>query len=161
MIEEWKDLPDYKGSYQVSNLGRVKSIKFNKNRILKTNSKNKGYKVVCLSAKGKTKVWQVHQLVAISFLNHIPNGHKLVVDHLDNNKLNNVLSNLQIITNRKNVSKESRGISKYVGVNWDIKLKKWKAQIRVGKNHIYLGTFEKELDAANAYKNKLNIILTK
>jgi hypothetical protein len=49
--------------------------------------------------------YRVHQLVAIHFMNHIPNKHHLVIDHIDGNKLNNHISNLQLIGNFQNLMK--------------------------------------------------------
>ena len=99
MIENWKDIPDYNGKYQVSDLGNVRSIdrmvrgRYGliklKGRVLKKGISSNGYYTVNLSVNDKNKTFLVHQLVAIVFLNHKPNGHKLVIDHIDNNKLNN------------------------------------------------------------------------
>ena len=114
-MEIWKDVLNYEGLYQVSNLGRVKSLKRKvrhfsgerlvPERILKGGVNDKGYILVNLGKKGTKKVFAVHKLVAIAFLNHKPCGYKLVVDHIDNNKLNNKLENLQIITQQENVLK--------------------------------------------------------
>jgi len=114
-MEIWKDVLNYEGLYQVSNLGRVKSLKRKVRhfsgerlvleRILKGGVNDKGYILVNLGKKGTKKVFAVHKLVAIAFLNHKPCGYKLVVDHIDNNKLNNKLENLQIITQQENVLK--------------------------------------------------------
>jgi len=59
-----------------------------------------GYKIVSIG-----KEYRIHQLVAMHFLNHIPNNHRLVIDHIDENKLNNNVNNLQIVTNHQNLTK--------------------------------------------------------
>jgi len=118
-MEIFKDIPGYEGIYQVSDLGRVKSLKFNKEKILKPGVNNHGYYTVVL-CKGKRKTINVHQLVAMAFLNHEPCGYNgLIVDHKDNNPLNNRLSNLQLISQRENTSKDKKGSSKYTGVSWN------------------------------------------
>jgi hypothetical protein len=94
-------------------------------------------------------------LVAMAFLNHKPCGHKLVVDHIDNNPLNDRLYNLQVITHRQNCSKDKKGTSKYTGVTWEKRINKWKAHIRINSKLKYLGYFTDELKAANAYKKAL------
>jgi alkyl hydroperoxide reductase subunit AhpF len=95
----------------------------------------------------------------MAFLGHVPNGQKLVVDHIDGDKLNNNLNNLQVITNRENTSKDrSGGTSKYVGVSWSKQNKKWKAQIRIDGKQIYIGHFTNDIDASQAYQKKLKEI---
>ena len=170
MEEIWKDIPDYEGLYQVSNLGRVKSLKrvvyrssgylkTVRERILKAGIDGCGYLIVRLSKDGKGKTFAVHKLVAIAFLNHIPCGLKEVVDHIDNNKLNNKVENLQLTTQRHNSSKDkSGGTSKYIGVHWVSLRNKWMARIRLNGKRYYLGYFENELDAHNAYHNALKEI---
>ena len=123
MKEIWKDIESYEGLYQVSSLGRVKSLKYNKQRILKTPSDAYGYSVCNLSLNGKQKIFKVHKLVAIAFLNHTPNGHNMVVDHINNLKIDNRLENLQLTSQRENTSKDKKkGSSKYVGVYWKCSL---------------------------------------
>ena len=83
-MEIWKDIPNYEGYYQVSNLGNVRSIdRVIKNRKAECVLKGKdikfsidggGYKKVKLSINGNTKDIKVHKLVAITFMNHKPNG---------------------------------------------------------------------------------------
>ena len=92
MEEIWKDKKDYEGHYQVSNFGRVKSIKFGKEIILKQKIKD-GYYYVGLSKNGIAKNYFVHRLVAQAFL---PNPNNLpCVNHKDEDKLNNNVDNLE------------------------------------------------------------------
>ena len=112
--EIWKDIEGYEGLYQVSNLGRVKSLyKFINNnpksksigyyseeRILKCFNNKKGYKMVKLYKNTEHITKRVHRLVAQTF---IPNPKKLPqVNHIDGNKINNKVSNLEWCTNREN-----------------------------------------------------------
>lgn len=165
--EIWKDIPNYEGYYQVSNLGRVKNLKrfvkaksnstrLVKERILKIGVDGAGYLVVDLNKDGKGKTFKVHKLVAMAFLGHKPCGYKEVIDHFDNNKFNNKLENLQITTNRHNSTKDRKGgTSKYTGVSWDKNANKWVCKIYINGKQNYLGLFENELDANNAYQNAL------
>ena len=156
--EIWKDIPGYEGIYMVSDRGRVRSldrIDCRGHRLKGTMRKPHLYKhgYLALGLKGKTST--VHQLVAIAFLNHIPCGHRLVVDHIDGNKLNNNLNNLQVITNRQNLSRKG-GSSKYVGVSWNTSSKRWLAYINIGNGkNKYIGTFEDEVSASEAYQKAL------
>ena len=93
MEEIWKDKKDYEEHYQVSNCGRVKSIKFGKERILKPVPNSFGYLFVNLCKDGKVKAFTVHRLVAEAFLDN-PNNYK-EVNHKDENKTNNVVINLE------------------------------------------------------------------
>ena len=92
MTEIWKDIDGYEGLYQVSNLGRVKSLHHNKEKILKGSYANKGYHLISLSKEGTQKRYLVHRLVATAF---IPNPYKLeCVNHKDENPRNNNVNNL-------------------------------------------------------------------
>lgn len=155
--EVFKSIENYP-NYEVSNYGRVKSLKFGKERILKPRDSKGGYLVVALYKNGKRKTFKVHQLVAICFLNHKPDGtQKTVVDHVDNNKLNNHINNLQLTTNRHNSSKDRKGgSSKYVGVCWHKPTNKWLSQIRINGKLKHLGLFTCELAASNVYQKELN-----
>ena len=155
--EIWKDIKDYGGLYKVSNLGRVKSLKFGKERILSAATNATGYSLVAL-CNGKTKAITVHQLVAMAFLNHKPCGYKLVVDHINTIKTDNRLENLQVITHRQNCTKDKKGTSKYTGVHWCKPRNKWRAEIRINGKTKYLGSFKSELEASEAYQLKLETI---
>jgi len=97
---------------------------------------------------------KIHQLVAIAFLNHIPCGHELVVDHIDNDPTNNNIENLQIVTNRQNCSKDRKGKSIYTGVHWNKKY--WVASITINKKRFHLGSFDCEIKASKVYKKALS-----
>jgi hypothetical protein len=169
--EIWKDIPGYEGYYQVSNLGNVRSSdrvihtrdgspRFFKGVILKPRLLN-GYKYCSLSTNGDARTYQVHQLVAMAFLNHKPNGHSLVVDHINGIKTDNRLENLQIVTNRYNLTKDKKsGTSKYIGVSWHSKSKKWLATIHINGKSVHLGSFTDEVEAALAYQKALKEHLT-
>ena len=162
-MEVWKSVKGYE-DYQVSNLGRVKSLsrvviysngvsRTYNDEILKGSINKHGYMKVRLYKDKKGKTRNVHQLVAVAFLNHTPNGMKLVVDHIDNNSLNNNTTNLQIITQRTNMSKDKKGCSsKYTGVIWDKSRGKWQAKIEVNYKTKHLGRFTNEIEAHNAYQ---------
>jgi hypothetical protein len=159
MNEIWKDVPGYEGIYQVSNLGNVKSLNYQhsgKEKLLKHSKDGRGYYKISLSKK---KMFKVHQLVAMAFLNHIPNELKLVINHKDFNTLNNNVDNLEIVTNRTNSNrKHLKSSSKYTGVHWAKKAKKWESKIKIKNKTIYLGGFENEYDAHLAYEKALESI---
>jgi hypothetical protein len=167
MIEEWKDIEGYEGLYQVSNLGRVKSlprewiggngsIGRHNGMILRGGISTSGYPLVTLRKDGNKKTCNVHQLVATAFLNHEPCGMCLVVDHKDDNKTNNRVDNLQIVTNRFNSYKtQGKYSSKYKGVSWHKSSGKWAVAIRVKGKSKHLGTFDCELEAAHAYRKEV------
>lgn len=159
-VEVWKDIPEFEGMYQVSNLGNVRSLKFNKIKVLKKSINSRGRYRVNLCKNGyKLSNCKISQLSAMAFLNHRPCGHKIVVDHIDNNKENDKLYNLQLISNRENTIKDTmRGSSKYVGVSWHKIQNKWRTSIYIKGKVKHLGYFTDEKKAAQAYKNELKKI---
>ncbi len=164
MEEVWKDVIGYEGLYEVSNMGRVKTLKYGKSKILKNINHNQGYKMVRLYIDGKGKTIKVHRLVALAFIDkNLPSNHKLVVDHIDNDKQNNCLSNLQIITTRENNSKEGRyqlGTSKYIGVYWSKSKNRFLSYIHFGKKKITVGSFKCETAAHIKREEKLKLLLS-
>ena len=151
-MEIWKTIDGYE-DYQVSSLGNVKSLKWNKEKYLKGAIDNYGYISVVLLKDKRQKTFRVHKLIAIGFLNHIPDGtHKIVVDHINNVRTDNRVENLQLITNRENCSKDKRnGSSSCVGVSWHKKSSKWRAAFFYKGIYIDLGLFAEEKLAMDAY----------
>lgn len=120
MEEEWRDIKGYEGFYQVSNLGNVRSLdrifiksngrRYNKKgKILIPGLTTKGYETVNLSdVNHKITSKRVHRLVAEAF---IPNPNNLPqVNHIDENKLNNFVTNLEWCTNTYNISYGTRNL---------------------------------------------------
>ena len=119
--EIWRPIKGYEGHYEVSNFGRVISYKRDKAKLLKSHVNKVGYHHVVLNIEGNRTTILIHQLVAIAFLNHTPCGHNKVINHIDGNKLNNNVSNLEIVTTRQNATtcfrKDKNALSsKYAGV---------------------------------------------
>jgi len=168
-MEIWKYVKGFEGKYQISNLGRVRSLERTKKcgrggiykvneRILKAGINSDGYKSVVLCNNNYRSV-KVHVLVWDHFGGSERNGIRLQVDHIDNDKLNNNINNLQVITLRENVTKHRNTIkksSKYTGVCWDKARTKWTSGIRINSVRKNLGRFESELDAHKAYQKELN-----
>lgn len=168
MKEIFKDILGYEGVYQVSNKGRVKSLDrtitrsngrkiHTRERVRKDSLDGKGYKQITLCARGRTKTYPIHKLVAIHFLGHKPDGMNIVVDHINGDKTNNRVDNLQIITQRENSSKyRSSTTSMYTGVHLCQRTKKWVAQIQINGKTMQLGRFHFEIHAAGAYRKALS-----
>lgn len=169
-LEEFRDIPKYEGVYQVSNLGRVKSLKryvkhysgglMIKNEIiLRQYVNDRGYCSVALHKYKKQKTISTHQLVAIVFYGHVPCGYELVIDHKNHVKHINILDNLRLITQRQNANKKHiKSSSSYVGVIFNKQSKKFVASIRVKQKLIHLGYFSNEIEASEYYQNALKSI---
>lgn len=110
MSEIWKDIEGYNGYYMVSDKGNVKSIdriitkngieQCLKGKLLKQHTSKDGYKTVGLSKNNHLRHFRVHRLVAMAF---IPNPkNKPAIDHIDGNRMNNVLNNLRWATTQEN-----------------------------------------------------------
>ena len=147
--EIWKDIPGYEDVYKISSFGNVYS--YSTERILKpTLKKEKGYLKVGLYHNYRNRSCEIHRMVALTFFGVRPKG--FVTDHIDGNKLNNRLDNLQYITSRANVIKGNVCMNKssgYVGVNKSRNM--WRARISLDGKKISIGTFKTELQAAKAY----------
>lgn len=106
MEEIWRDVFEYEGLYEVSNLGRVRSLhKYQQGRILKQWDAH-GYRVVRLCKRGLQKAYFIHILVMQSFdykCRERGYSKKLVVDHLDGDTTNNRLDNLEWCSQKENL----------------------------------------------------------
>lgn len=106
MQEIWKDIKGYEGLYQVSNFGKIKSLAkqvgfcFRSEKILKNNIDTYGYEYVILSKANKTKPFLVHRIVASHFIENVNNKEE--VNHIDGNKKNNIVTNLEWCTSTEN-----------------------------------------------------------
>lgn len=160
--EIWKDISGYIGLYQVSNLGRVKSVsrdvivlgkykKFYPGKIRKFSKNDKGYFIVYLFRNGDKKKHLVHKLVSNAFLGE----SDLTVNHLDLDKTNNKLPNLELTTQRRNTmhyfESKNRGLPLGVSKHGS----GFMARIYVNGKDEYLGTFKNPNDASIAYQNAL------
>ena len=105
MQEVWEDIKGYEGIYQVSNLGRVKSFKWGRERILKLSIFRK-YLIAELSKESKRKRYRVHRLVAEAFIPN-PNNYK-EINHKDENPNNNCVNNLEWCDRTYNINYGNR-----------------------------------------------------
>ena len=155
MKEIWKPVVlngfDCSKNYEVSNFGNVRSLRYNKTRILsKYRTSNKEYYGVGIVIDGYQKSVLVSRLVYEAFEGQIKKG--FVIDHKDSNPKNNNISNLQMITKRANCAKEKTLKSGLpAGVNID---KRWGVFIAKGwfnGKHINLGSYRCANLASIAY----------
>lgn len=118
MEEIWQDIKGYEGIYQISNLGKIKSIARDTSNVCKqtrllkpTKDRDRGYLIVTLCKNNKYKTVRVHRIVAETF---IPNPeNKSQVNHIDGNKLNNNVNNLEWCTASENIRHSwENGLSK-------------------------------------------------
>ena len=121
MKEIWRDIEGYKGKYQVSNMGRVKSLNYRntgKEKIMKPHDNGKGYLRVELCKEGKGKQCRINRLVAQAFLENPDNLPE--VNHKDEDKANNCVENLEWCTSQYNMeysfAKAIIGIDKVSGL---------------------------------------------
>lgn len=168
-MEEWKDIKGFDGVYQVSNMGRVRTYRAKDGwvgyklteepRIMSLVSHGNGYVYITLVIDGKKQNKYVHRLVAEAFIGDIPKGY--VINHIDHNKNNNAVSNLEIITQKQNVdySKELMKHPKTMSENKCICIRKRGKPYEVTVNKKYLGrynTIEEARSVRDAYIKEVN-----
>ena len=152
-MEIWKDVVYFEGLYQVSNLGRVKSLNYSRTgreKVLKP-SKTNGYLQVYLYKEGKSKRFSIHRLVAFAF---IPNPNNLpIVNHKDEDKSNNCVDNLEWCTvayNNNYGTKNQRQAESLKGFKHSEETRKKLSEARKGKHH----TEETKKKMSEAQKGK-------
>lgn len=145
MEEIWKDIKDYEGLYQVSSFGRVKS--FYTNRILKGSKHPQGYLTVTLCKDSTKYTKKIHRLVAQAF---IPNPeHKSEINHIDEDKTNNSVNNLEWSTRKENINHGTRNerVSKIKSIPIIA------TNLKTGKSREFYGTSEcaRQLDLNHSH----------
>ena len=147
-MEDWKQIKDYP-NYSVSNFGNVKNNSSNK--VLKPIIDFWGYARVNLYNNNGAKMFKIHHLVYSHFAN---NFEKVLIDHIDRNKENNNFNNLRLANvslNALNQDKKNGRTSKYRCCYFDKKLKKFAVRINIDGKKVFVGSYQKELDAGLAY----------
>ena len=153
-METYKVIKGFEG-YSVSDHGNVKNNKTG--RILKNCPNGRGYENVHLCKDQKRSTITVHRLVALSFLPNL--DAKPMVDHIDNNILNNNYLNLRwstCIQNGQNRQLNKNSKTGQKGVSYDKTTKKWQAYIYIDGLKIHLGSFTNLEDAKQARITKAN-----
>lgn len=163
--EIWKDIPNYENWYQASNKGNIRSIPRScvdsinrvqniKGVLLKPTVDRGGYLCIHLSKNNVQNTYNVHRLIAITFLEN-PNNLK-IVNHIDGNKLNNDCLNLEWVSFRENICHsvdKSKTTSKYIGVSFNKHRNTWRSRITINSKLITIGSFKTEEEAYQARKN--------
>lgn len=152
-MEEWKDVYQFEDLYEVSNIGNIRHK--GKTEYKKISFDPNGYPYSSFSKNGKGKRLQIHRLVALAF---IPNtDNKQFVDHIDQDKSNNRVSNLRWASRSENYMNRTKykcNKSGYKGVFFSKSKNKYRAEIRLNKKSIFIGYYESKEEAAIAYNEK-------
>lgn len=168
MEEIWKDIPEYEGYYQASNIGRIRSLDrlienerignyIRKGVVLSPKITQRGYLSVALSKKSKTNHFMIQILVAMAFLGHKKSGYDKIVNHKDLNKKNNNIGNLEVISQRENIIHYRNIVNKnYIGVH--LIKGRYMAKTSIKGKSINLGWFSDPLEASKKYNESIELI---
>ncbi len=138
-----KDIEGFPNYQLVETLGDVEVYSKLRNKYLKPGLDRCGYKMVSLNGKSLS----LHRLIALHLIDN-PNPEKFkVVDHIDNNRKNNKISNLRWVSNSMNHVNSPNN----VGYDWYKRDNKWRARIQVNNTRIHLGYFIEKADARKAF----------
>lgn len=154
MEEIWKPIENYE-NYSVSTFGQVRNDATGK--ILKGRDNGYGRLGVCLWKNGIGKQFQIHRLIALTFIENLEG--KTEVDHKDNDPSNNNLINLRWATrqeNGRNTRILSTNTSGVKGVGWDKQKQEWRAYIKIDGIYIHLGLFNTIEEATIARQTRVN-----
>ena len=144
----WKDIPDYKGLYEISEDGIVRNS--NTLRILTPFKRKNGHSRVSLWYNGEREMFYVHRLVIYSF-----SGRSgLICEHIDGDRSNAHISNLRYISHSNNSAKKSKPRNKKSSIYKGVCLRGWHAEIKKDYVVYDLGSFKTEKEAALAYDKK-------
>lgn len=167
----WLPIKGYEGLYEINTDGIVRSLieivhlpnggrRVNATEFLQPAERG-GYLHVNLYNNGERKTHRIHHLVWDTFGTKNRNGRKLVIDHIDNNKSNNSIENLQLLTAYQNIKKHhltTTKRSKFVGVTYHDCTNKWVARTTLDGVRKYLGLFDSEIQAFKAIINARKIV---
>jgi hypothetical protein len=169
-MEIWKDVIGFDYEYEVSNMGRIKAPNYvdtlgrkRRERILSGTVNNLGYIIVSLRQNGKRKTVSAHSIVSEAFLGHSRDGlfSTGIINHIDEVKTNNAVSNLEVTTQRQNNIHSKTKRSKYglpANIRADKRRKNPKYIVQIGHGisrkikdgkgcQIYLGCYETLVEA--------------
>ena len=163
--KKWVDVPYYEGSYQITKNGYIRSLSRvctkKDGTLMKVVGRKRtphinthGYLALSLYHNGVRKHEAIHRLLVMTFIygGEIPTG--VIVDHIDQIKTNNKLSNLRttdLRVNRMNSDTLANNTSKCAGVFKQSGRKIWSVRISINNKSIFLGSKEKEVDASRLY----------
>ena len=169
MKEIWKDIPEYEGYYQASNLGNIKSLErkvtysngaihYYSEKIRKPSLSE--YRLIALSKDGKVKMCKISRIIAKLFVEGRCDKNN-IVNHIDGNKHNDKYDNLEWCTYSKNsLHSFDSGLrtrkNKTPGVFFDEKRNKWCSYLYRNSKNIFVGRFDNLHDAIYQRKLKLN-----
>lgn len=154
MQEIWLPVEGYEGLYEISNLGRVKSLRCGSERVLNPSIDSGGYAYNVLRKNKIPKNFLIHRLVAIAFIEK-DETYQIQVNHKNNIRTDNRVDNLEWCSARENYCHRSlfkKLTSKYPGVYLS-KQNRWLSQISIDRKVYYLGSFDTEQEAYQARIN--------
>jgi hypothetical protein len=153
-MEEFREIENF-DNYEVSNFGNVRNKTTKK--LLKKRTDKYGYYKVDLRQNSKRSTLSIHRLVAITFIDN-PDD-KPLVDHIDNNKMDNNVRNLRWCTskeNQQNSKLSGANTSGHKGVCFHKHQNKWQVRIAIDGINIHLGYFDNKEDAIRARVQRAN-----